>query len=51
MHKWRLEKYTQQRKHTPDQRDTQGRAKHANKQQDLIGQSPINPEPFTYKTK
>lgn len=52
-HKWRhREIYTTDRKkYTPGQRDTHGRAKHANKQQDIIGQSLIHSEPFRHTKK
>lgn len=52
-HKWRhREIYTTDRKkYAPGQRDTHGRAKHANKQQDIIGQSLIHSEPFRHTKK
>ena len=52
-HKWRhREIYTTDRKkHASGQRDTHGGVKRANKQQDIIGQSLIHPEPFRHKAK
>ena len=41
--------YDIEKKQVPGQRDAQGRVKHADKQQDVTGQSLIHSEPFRPK--
>lgn len=50
-HKWRHREIymTEKKKQVPGQINTQGRVKHANKQQDITGQSLIHSEPFRPK--